>query len=68
MKYKYNSDDTYNKTCQKCVCGAKRSFIYCKEDVLTCHICGKNIYRNTKIRFRKEMEKRLRNANRNGSK
>lgn len=51
------NDDNYNETCRKCVCGAKRSFLYCKGDVLICHICGRAIYRNDKIKFKKEMEK-----------
>lgn len=51
------NDDNYNDTCRKCVCGAKRSFLHCKVDVLICHICGRAIYRNDKIKFKKEMEK-----------
>lgn len=53
------SKNDYNETCRQCVCGAKRSFIYCKEDILICHICGRAIYRNDKIKFRKEMEKKM---------
>lgn len=51
------SDNNYNGTCRKCVCDAKRSFLYCKVDVLICHICGRAVYKNDKVKFRKEMEK-----------
>ena len=51
---KFTNEEEFNVRCK---CGAKRSFLHCKVDVLICHICGRAIYRNDKVKFRKEMEK-----------
>ena len=59
---KNNLDDIYfdgrTTTSVKCVCGAKRSFMKVKDNVLICHICGRAIYRNKRLEFLKNLKKR----------